>query len=119
MGILLLRCILGCVLRQESPDPKESPSVNLVATSIPAIKETPDLINGIFASVPFILGEVYLDGYLKKPQQKKTFGGLIVLWPLPLLLFLDLVSPGQRDWILERLTYIRNVLGIYKATEPI
>ncbi len=119
MRILLLRCILGCVLRRDERNPEEFPSVNTIATSLPAVKEIPGLINGIFASVPSILGEVDQDGYLRIPQQKKAVGGLLALWPLRLLLFLDIISQVQRDWIMERLTYIRNFLGIYKATEPV
>ena len=119
MRIFLLECILSCLSRQESCKPGELPLRGINDTSIPAAEEIAELINGIFASVPYLLGEVDQDGNLKVAPQKKPIGGFFLIWPLRMILFHDLMNPEQKTWIMERLTYIRNVLGIHKATEPL
>lgn len=118
MRILLLQCLRRCLSQQETGNASNSQTLSItIGVHTPAASELPELINGIFASVPYLLGEVDQDGSLKMHQQKKAVGGLFLLWPLRLLLYMNLINPGQRRWILERLAYIRNVLGIQAAAD--
>ena len=119
MRIMLLQSILRCSLYQESSSSSGPLSLEVTGTNIPVEDEMQEMVNDIFASVPYLLDEVDQDGNLKTPQQKKAVGGMFLLWPLRLMLFQGPINPTQRDWIIERLVFIRNSLGIHKATEPL
>lgn len=119
MRILLLRSLLACMSRQQESIPLDSPFPDINSRNIPGAQDIPDLVNGILASVPYMLGDVDQNGNLIYPQQRKAVGALFLLWPLRLLLHLDVIDSKQRDWITERLEYIRNALGIHDATDPV
>ena len=114
--IMLFKCVRRLLSRQSTSIPYDPQTTSSINKDIPAARELPDLINGIIASVPYLLGEVDSDGSLKMPQQRRAVGALFILWPLKLLLISNLANSMQRIWISERLAYIRNVFGIQAAT---
>lgn len=118
MRILLLECLqrLSSRLRESTawePSPLDTGNSEAI-DRIP--KEVEDLVDDVCASVPYLLGEVDQEGNLRQPQQKKAIGGFMLLWPLRLIVIKGLGTSLQRNWIVKRLCYIRNVLGIYQAT---
>ena len=119
MRILLLRSLLACTSRQQESIPFDLPFPEINSRNIPGVQDLPDLVNGILTSVPYMLGDVDQSGNLLYPQQRKAAGALFLLWPLRLLLHLDVIDSKQRAWITDRLEYIRNALGIHDATDPV
>ena len=119
MRILLLRCLVACIWRQQEVNALDSSLPDINDQDISSAQDIPDLVNGIFASVPYMLGDIDQNGNLRSPQQRKAAGALMLLWPLRLLLHLDVIDSKQRDWIKGRLEYIRNALGIYDTTERV
>ena len=119
MRILLLRCLIACMSRQQESIALDSSFSDISGQDVPGAQDLPDLVNGIFASVPYMLDEVDQNGNLRHPQQRKAVGALMVLWPLRLLLHLDVIDSKQRDWIKGRLEYIRNALGIHDTEERV
>ena len=118
MRILLLECLQKCSSRQRKytawePTPLEIDNACAVDQISQGIE---DLIDDICASVSYLLGEVDQEGNLRQPQQKKAIGGFLLLWPLRLIVCKGLGTLLQRNWMMKRLGYIRNVLGIYEAT---
>lgn len=65
MRILLLKCTLSCMLRQNSSDPWNSSVLDSLRTSISVASKIPELVDGILASVPYLLGEVDQNGNSK------------------------------------------------------
>ena len=119
MRILLLRCLLACMSRQQEISALDTSLPDINSRDIPSAQDIPDLVNGIFASVPYMLGDVDQNGNLRYPHQRKVAGALMLLWPLRLLLHLDVIDSKQREWIKGRLDYIRNALGIHDTQERI
>ena len=111
--------MLACMSRQQESTALDSSMPDINSRDILSAQDIPDLINGIFASVPYMLGDVDQNGNLCYPHQRKAAGALMLLWPLRLLLHLDVVDSKQRDWIKERLEYIRNALGIHDTQERV
>ena len=118
--ILLLECLQSCSSRQRESTAWEPSPLDADADTSEDIDRIPqeikDLIDNICASVPYLLGEVDQEGNLRQPQQRKAVGGFMLLWPLRLIFIKGLGTPLQKHWIGKRLSYIRNVLGIYSAT---
>lgn len=118
MRILLLECLQKCSSWKRESTAWESNSLYIdnAGAVDPTSQEIEYLIDDVCASVPFLLDEVDQEGCLRKPQQKKAVGGFLLLWPLRLIVCKGLGTPLQRSWIIKRLGYIRNVLGIHEAT---
>lgn len=70
--IMLLQSMLSCSLQQGSNNPWEPPSLQVNGTSIPVVEQIQELVNDVFASVPYLLDEVDRDGNLKTAQQNKA-----------------------------------------------
>ena len=118
MRILVLECLQKVSSRQREntawePSPLDTGNSEAI-DRIP--QEIENLIDDVCASVPYLLGEVDQEGNLRQPQQKKAIGGFMLLWPLRLIVLKGLGTTVQRNWMVKRLSYIRNVLGIYQAT---
>lgn len=119
MRIMLLKSLEGCLARQRDTVSQDSPLPDTVDKGFSGFQDLPEIVNGILSSVPYLLGDVDQNGNLICPQQRKAAGAYALLWPLRLINHLNVIDSGQRAWIMERLTYIRNVFGIYDATEPV
>ena len=73
------------------------------------------LADDICASVSYMLGEIDQQANLRDPRQSKAIGGLLLLWPLGSLLYLNFLPTEQNAWIKERLAFIRDVHGIQQV----
>ena len=103
-----------------------------------------DLVNQIYASIPYALGEIDQNGSLSTPNNninnnnnnrnhpntnkdggaksrhrpRKALGGFCLLFPLLTLVYGNQIDQRQKNWIIKRLLFIKNTLGIQKAMEP-
>ena len=117
--IILLHCLMRYVAKRaecgtHGPSCEETNRLEQRATA--TIR---DLVDDICASVPYMLGDVDQDGTLQHSHQGKAIGGFFLLWPLRTALWVGIASPEQRTWIMRRLDYIKNVLGIQMATKSV
>ena len=83
--------------------------------SFQATDKIRSLVADICASVPYLLGELDQEGRLQHPQHIKAIGGFYLLFPLRAMLFIEKIGPEQKTWIMKRLAYIKNALGIQGA----
>ena len=71
------------------------------------------LAHEICASVPFLLGASESSINSTQGQSVATAAGL--LWPLYTTAIMDLQVPGMRAWIIPRLEYIGQIMGVKLA----
>ena len=71
MRTLLLRSLLACLSRQQESIPLDSPFPDINSRNIPGAQDIPELVNGIFASPPYMLGDVDQDGNLIYPNRER------------------------------------------------
>lgn len=117
--IMLLQYLMKCIARNAQCGATDLASPRLFGIKSEAAESISSLCSDVFASVPYLLGEIDQDGNLQQCRHSKAIGGFLLLWPLRLILFLDVIEPWQKAWIMRRLTYIKNVLGIQRAAEPL
>lgn len=116
MIMILLECLQRCSSRQRESSAWEPVPLSSIAIIDHAPTESAELVSEICASISFMLGEVGPEGELQKMTERRAVGGFILCWPLRLVVFKQLGTGEQRRWIVRRLMYIRNVLGIHEAT---
>ena len=75
-----------------------------------------EMVNGICASIPFMMGEVDSNGSLRlKPSGRVAYGGIALLLPLHVAARVKVIGLEQRMWIRGRLRHIGCVTGISQA----
>ena len=110
--ILLLRCLIRCSVAEDGCGLAATTKYELVK---PIVAQIQGLADDVFASVPFMLGQIDQEANLRDVGQSKAIGGLFLLWPLGTLLFLEHIPPERIEWVKNRLIYIRNALGIQQG----
>ena len=113
--LYLIRLVLRAVFRLAT-DEVHAPEITTDhGITVQLVSQRRVLADDICASVPYMLGEVDQQAHLQNARQSKAVGGLFLLWPLGTLLFMDFLPSERSAWIKERLTYIRDGLGIQQA----
>lgn len=116
--VLLLHCLQKCLTRRQQCGATDLESQETIDMNVQSVETIHDFFENIYASVPYLLGDIDKQGNLQQCQPKKAIGGFFLLWPLRMTLFLDLIDPVQKAWITTRLEHIRHLLGIQVATVP-
>lgn len=116
--VLLLHNLVKCSTRGQQCGAIDSDSTETIDMNVESLEGIQNLFKDIYASVPYLLGDIDQQGSLQQCRQNKAIGGFFLLWPLRTTLFLDLIDPVQKAWITQRLEHIKHLLGIQAATEP-
>ena len=84
-----------------------------------------DVVSDIIASVPYHLGwhtrrrlfdDHHLSGFVcGEEDATKSLAGYFLTWPLSCVLALDYTTDPQRQWVIGRLRYIGDTLGVQYA----
>lgn len=70
--------------------------------------------NDICSSVPYILG--YDPDHQGPPKVPRAFNGNLLLWPLYNAGLTERIPGYQRRWVIERLRFIADVMGVRQAS---
>lgn len=71
-----------------------------------------DMVSGICAAVPFMLGDVDLEGRLAREKQRMPLAGYLLLWPLHVARASSDTGGERELWIRGRLELIDSEMGI-------
>ena len=113
----LLQIMLECQSHMNSiPTLGKQAASDQMPTSEALRQGTIEMVNGICASVPFMMGEVDSNGNLKlKPSGRMAIGGMSLLLPLHVASCSKVIGLEQKMWIKDRLRHIGFVTGIHQA----
>jgi hypothetical protein len=121
----MLGVIVRCTAWLTSPQPYQRAPEVLRASQLVS-----QLVDEICASVPFHLGQSMSKSKNKSPDPTgnlpretegyhncgpRALGGFFLLWPLTTAATCDSTSLRQRDWILGRLSFISENMGVLQA----
>ena len=70
------------------------------------------MVSGICAAVPFMLGDVDLEGRLAREKQRMPLAGYLLLWPLHVARASSDTGGERELWIRGRLELIDSEMGI-------
>ncbi len=73
------------------------------------------MVDDICASVPFLMGDIDVQGNLKRGSSGIALGGYYLLWPLHIASSVRIIGADQKAWIKGRLRHLGTVMGINQA----
>ena len=113
--IRLLETLVDCESRLDFPETLEmrlqESSISLRNWNETSVK----MVDDICASVPFLMGDVDVQGNLSRGSGGIALGGYYLLWPLHVASSTRIVGADQKAWIKGRLRHLGTVMGINQA----
>jgi len=105
-----------CEINPDEPPPTFEESLAYQTQYLSSNTTILQLMHDICASVPYFLGyHSVSSGYGEMPQHNKSISGNLLLWPLYTAACTAMVSEMMRDWVVDRLRQIAEIMGIRQA----
>ena len=113
--IRLLETLMDCESRLDYSENLEmrlqESSIGVQSSNETIVK----MIDDICASVPFLMGDIDVEGNLNRGSGGIALGGYYLLWPLHVASSTKTIGADQKAWIKGRLRHLGTVMGINQA----
>lgn len=114
--IVLLQTIARLAARAKLQPGLSSVLLEIEGISLKAFNDMNTTVSDIFASVPYALGQVNEKGWTPRDAQpQKAFVAMNLILPLRVVLMVDTLTAGQRDYVFEQLDCIHEKTGVVQA----
>ena len=113
--IKLLETLVECESRLDFPETLEmrlqESSISLRTRNDTIVR----MVDDICASVPFLMGDIDVQGNINRGSSGVALGGYYLLWPLHVASSARIIGADQKAWIKGRLRHLGTVMGINQA----
>lgn len=113
--IRLLETLVDCESRLGSPGNPETRLQESSSSRRNWNETIVKMVDDICASVPFLMGDIDVQGNLNRGSSGIALGGYSLLWPLHVASSARIIGADQKAWIKGRLRHLGTVMGINQA----